>query len=314
MGQTLYMVARAQLPGRLTRRSFTFEEGLAAGVTTSRMRSKDLTIPSREIRVPRGQQQSLLERVRPYASLCSKGCISHVTAAQLHGMPLPWFDHQIKTVHVSRTAGSRQPRRKHVTGHSLCLSNDDVMVIDGVPVTTPARTFLDLCTILSLDQLVAVADYLICEHNRHFEPPKLPIIPAQELRAYIASKHNVHGLAKARAAVELMRVGVDSPRETRLRLILHRSELPEFTTNYAIDGDPLVWPDLANKEFKTCGEYEGDIHKTTDKQLTDRNRDERTAARGWLQVKVYKTDMARGDAYVLGMFKKALRAQGWRPG
>lgn len=307
------MVARPQLPEYLARRSFTFSEGLAAGATTSRMRAMDLTIPSREIRVPRGQQQSLLDRVRPYVSLCGNGYISHVTAAQLHGMPLPWFDDEIKTVHMSRPAGSRQSRRKHITGHSIRLYEGDVMYIDGVPVTTPARTFLDLAAILTLDDLIAVADFLVCEHHRHFQPPKLPIIPAEELRAYIAGKRNVPGLAKARNAVGLMRVGVDSPRETRLRLILQRAGLPEFTTNYEIPGDPPVPPDLACEEYKTCAEYEGDVHKTSQKQLFDRNRDERTSARGWLQVKVYKADMERGDAYVVAMVKKALMQQGWSP-
>ena len=111
--------------------------------------------------------------------------------------------------------------------------------------------------------------------------------------------------------MELMRIGVDSPRETRLRLILDRAGLPPFTTNYAIKGEPPVWPDLACEEYKTSGQYEGEIHKTTQKQLYDRNRDERSAARGWLQVKVYNADMRKGDDYVVEMFKQALRQQGW---
>ncbi|MDJ0317084.1 MULTISPECIES: hypothetical protein [Arthrobacter] len=308
------MVSRPPLPAALGRRSFTYEEGLSAGATLSRMRAKDLSSPSRQVRVPRGESQNLLDRVRPYIALCDRGCISHVTAAQLHGMPLPWFEQDIKTVHITRPAASVQPRRKHIIGHSIRLPGEDIMDFGGVPVTTPARTFLDLGHILDLQTLVAVADFLICAHNRHFEPPKLAIISAAELRAYIASKHNVRGLTKARAAVELMRVGVDSPRETRLRLLLQRAGLPTFTTNYSIAGDPPVAPDLACEEYKTCAEYEGDIHKTSQKQLFDRNRDVRTAARGWQQVKVYKSDMQRGDAFVIAMVAKALKQQGWHPG
>ncbi|MHA7269306.1 hypothetical protein [Arthrobacter sp. HLT1-20] len=305
------MVARDQLPDHLAGRSFTFSEGMAGGASVSRLRAQDLSTPSREIRVPRSQPQRLLDRVRPYTLLSPGSCISHVTAAQLHGLPLPWFDDEIKTVHLTRPAGSRQPRRRHITGHSRQLPGADIAAIDGIPVTTPARTFLDLATVLSLDDLVAVADFLICEHNRHFEPPKAPVISAANLTRYINAKHGVPGLAKARAALELMRVGVDSPRETRLRLMLQRAGLPKFTTNYAIAGDPDVWPDLACEEYKTSGEYEGEIHKTTEKQLFDRNRDERTAARGWLQVKVFKADMRRGDAHVVGLFTNALRQQGW---
>lgn len=306
------MVTRPRTFNFLARRSFTLVEGRAAGATRSHLRGSSLSTPSREIRVPRGQQQSLLDRVRPYTVLCSESCASHVTAAQLHGMPLPWFDDDIKTIHLTRPAGAAQPRRKNVVGHATNLDDAEIMLVGGVPVTTQARTFLDLAPLLTRDQLVAVADFLICEHDRPFEPPKFAIVPAATLRRYIQSKHHVRGLTLATAAVGLMRVGVDSPPETQLRLLLRRAGLPEFTTNYAIAGDPTVWPDVACEEYKTSGQYEGEIHKTTQKQLYDRNRDNRSAARGWLQVKVYSADMRRGDAHVAEMFRQALRQQGWQ--
>ncbi|WP_239437324.1 hypothetical protein [Arthrobacter alpinus] len=305
------MVSRDQLPEHLAGRSFTFSEGVAGGASVSRLRSKNLGIPSREIRVPRSHPQKLLDRVRPYTALSPGSCLSHVTAAQLHGLPLPWFDDEIVTVHLTRPAGSRQPRRRHVTGHSRHLPGADIMSMDGVPVTTPARTFLDLAAILTLDQLVAVADFLVCEHDRPFERPKMAIVQAASLRRYVEGKRNLRGLAKARKAVELMRIGVDSPPETQLRLMLQRTGPPMSFPNYAIAGDPEVWPDLACEEYKSCSEYEGEIHKTTQKQLFDRTRDERTAQRGWLLVLVYKADMQRGEAYVVEMFRKALRRQGW---
>ena len=308
------MVQRPPLPGFLAWRSFTYTEGIAAGATPSRMRARDLSAPSRQIRVPQGVGQKLLDRIRPYTKLSPGSAISHVTAAQLHGFPLPWFNDEITSVHLSRPAGSVQPRRKHVIGHSMDLPAEDIMHLGDVPITTPARTFLDLATILDLDDLVAVADFLVCEHERHFEARKVPIVAAAVLRSYIADKRWVTGLNKARAALELMRVGVDSPPETKLRLMLQRAGLPEFTTNYAIAGNPLVWPDLACEKYKTSAQYEGEIHQTTKKQLFDRNRDERTAARGWLQVKVYSSDMRQGEAHVVAMVEAALRRQGWRPG
>ena len=310
------MAARPPLPEILARRSFTFHEGLAAGTTPSRMRAKDLSIPSREVRVPKDAQQTLLERVRPYTVLNENSCVSHVTAAQLHGMPLPWFEDEIRTIHLTRPAGSNRPRRTHVTGHSMRLPRQDTMLIQGVRVTKPARTFLDLACLLTLEALVAVADFLICEHDRHFEQPKRALVSAAELGRFIAGQRHVPGLRKARQALELMRVGVDSPPETRLRLLLRRGGLPEFTTNYAIhgkSGEYDVHPDLACAAYKVSAQYEGEIHQTTERQLWDRNRDERTADRGWLQVKVYAADMRRGDAYVVAMVTKALIQQGWRP-
>lgn len=189
-------------------------------------------------------------------------------------------------------------------------------MINGVPVTTPARTLLDLSAILGLEDLVAAADFLICEHDRDFEEPKIAVVTADVLREYIAGQRYLRGLRNAQAAMELMQVGADSPPETRLRLLLQRAALPIFTTNCTIPGgpgEPTVYPDLGCEEFRVCSEYEGEVHLTPDKQLYDRNRDTRTAARGWLQVKVYNKDMRRGEAWVIDMFLQALVRQGWKP-
>lgn len=64
--------------------------------------------------MPRGEQQSLLEPVRPYT----------------------------------------------VLGHPTTLEPAKIMRFGGVPVTTPVRTFLFLASILRLEQLVAVANFL----------------------------------------------------------------------------------------------------------------------------------------------------------
>ena len=286
------------------------------GVTASRMRAKDLTMPSRQIRVPRGTEQTLLDRVRPYTALGIENYVSHTTAALLHGMPLPYRWEQLKAIHLTRPAGTSVPRRRGVIGHKRDLAASETMMIDGVRVTTPERTLLDLSTILTLDELVAAADFTICAHHRFFEPPKLPLVAAEKLASYVAGKQYLRGLKRAQAAMELMRVGADSPKETQLRLMLHRSGLPEFTTNCEIhgkDGENPVYPDLGCERYKVCSEYEGGIHLTPEKQLADRNRDQRTIERGWRQVKVYNKDMLQGHGWVLGMFRQALTAQGWSP-
>lgn len=307
---------RPDLPQILATRSFTSREGARRGLSTSRLRAKDLYVPSREIRVPRGVSQTLLDRVRPYAELGVESVVSHTTAAILHGIPMPYVHEEPRLIHLTRPAGTTIPRRKGVIGHKRELTPGECMLIDGVPVTTPARTLLDLAGILNLDDLVAVADHLICEHHWENQPAKFPIVEAAVLSRYIGSKHHLRGLANAQAATEWMRVGADSPRETRLRLLLQRACLPEFLPNCEIPGapnEPKVHPDLGCEEFRVCGEYEGEVHLTPEKQLFDRNRDTRTAARGWLQVKVFNKDMQRGDDWVVQMFRQALAQHGWTP-
>lgn len=83
------MAALPRVFNFLARLSFTLREGLAAGATGSHLRAGSLSTPSRGIRVPCRQRQRLLDRVRPCTVLSNRSCVSHVTAAQLHGLPLP---------------------------------------------------------------------------------------------------------------------------------------------------------------------------------------------------------------------------------
>ena len=74
----------------------------------------------------------------------------------------------------------------------------------------------------------------------------------------------VAGLRLLRKSLGLARVGVDSPPETRLRLLFGRSGLPAFEPNYVLldeQGTPL-WIDLACPEFRLAVEYDGGHHLT----------------------------------------------------
>ncbi|WP_240629923.1 hypothetical protein [Specibacter cremeus] len=310
------MVKRPALPGPLARASFTTVESARLGVEPNRLRAGDLWTPSRMVRIPKGADQSLLDRVRPYTELTPGACASHTTAALLHGIPLPRQHETEPFIHLSRPAAAKAPRRRGVIGHECRLKPPEVVLVGGVPVTSLARTWLDLASILRLDDLVAAADHLVSEHHRHFGRPRIARVSAADLRAYVLAQSRVRGLPLAREAVRLMRVGVDSVRETHLRLILVRAGLPEFTPNFPIEGEPgeaPVWTDLGCQAFKVCGEYEGWRHLTPEKQSSDRLRDRLTAERGWRQVKIYADDMRNGDAWVAAHFEQALWSRGWRP-
>ncbi|WP_125612853.1 hypothetical protein [Specibacter cremeus] len=258
-------------------------DALSAGVSRGRLRAGDLTVPSRGIRLPRDGSQALLDFVRPFTIMSVNAVASHTTAARLHGIPLPWRFERETLIHLTRPASDPACRRTGVIGHERVLPPADIVLLDGVPVTSLARTWLDLATLLSLDDLVVAADYLISEHHRHFGLPRPAKVPADDLIAFVAAKHRLRGLRLARAALDLMRVGVDSPPETRVRLLLFRAGLPEFTPDYPVEGKPgetPIFTDLGCAKFKVCGEYEGNHHLTPQKQAEDRHRDEVTRAVG----------------------------------
>lgn len=114
--------------------------------------------------------------------------------------------------------------------------------------------------------------------------------------------------------MDLVRVGADSPPETRLRLIIERSPLPKFEPNVEIlnpEGTSVVAPDLACEEYKTCAEYDGRHHFTPAQQTKDHDRDFVTASQGWHQVLINKDDMNAGELVVVTKLARMLVRGGW---
>ncbi|WP_284024194.1 hypothetical protein [Arthrobacter sp. zg-Y1219] len=264
----------------------------------------------------RGADLELVERCRPYAELLPGVFFSHVTAARLHGIPLPYGLQQEPVIDLSRDRGLAMPRRKYVAGHRLELDPGELTMVSSLPVTSLPRTLLDLAAQLPTDDLVVMGDWMISEHHRNFGTRRIAQVPLKDLRHYAEAKAGARGVRNLRSAIELMRVGVDSPQETRVRLELHRAGLPEFTPNTLIAdaaGNPAVWVDLGCREYRTCIEYDGAHHLDPGQQSRDNGRDARTAELGWRQVKLNSYDMAQGPSWVVGKVRHALVQGGYQP-
>ncbi len=301
----------------ITRVPFTLEAALRRGVTKRRTRARDLSTPSRGIRVPTNVEIELLESCRALTEATPNAIISHLTAARIHGLYLPRRleeDQERQLFDLTRPAGDARPRRKQVHGHELELARGDVVVHTGVPVTALQRTLLDLAALLTVEELVVVADQLVREHHRSFGPPVYPLVPLDVLTAYIAGHRRHRGMGKLLQAMELVRVGSDSPRETELRLMIGRWPLPVFEHNVEIRnaaGQGKVAPDLACEEYKSCAEYDGLHHFTPSQQAKDHDRDYITKALGWHQVLINKDDIAAGELVVITKIARALKLGGW---
>jgi hypothetical protein len=116
---------------------------------------------------------------------------------------------------------------------------------DGVRLTSPTRTRLDLASIAGLDELVIAGDSLVCSHGPEFPAPHEPLCTVAELRAIVANHPGVRGVRAAREAFELIRVGADSKPETMMRLAFVRAGLPEPDLNHVlwgVHGAPVLRP------------------------------------------------------------------------
>jgi hypothetical protein len=277
------------LPDHLAGRSFTLAQQVQAGVPAGRAWRSDLRVTSRGVRVPWGEGQPLRHTCTLLSALTPGAVCCLATAARLWGCPVSMELQNDLKIHLAMVGGGTRPVRKGVAGHRLSLRPQDMAMLDGVPVTSPARTWLDLASVLGLEDLVAAGDYFICSQARSFGPRKEAICSLEDLREQVQSTPGVRGIRAARQALELCRVGADSPPETRLRLAMRRAGLPEPALSYvALDrtGGELAWPDMAFPKFKVAVNYDGHHHLEARQRESDIRRDESIAAVGWHSVTV----------------------------
>ena len=215
---------------------------------------------------------------------------SHVTALGIWGLPLPMRFERCAELHVS-TARGRGPRRGGVVAHRVTTAGATT-VLDGLRVVDPLTAWVQSGTALGRDELVAVGDALCGDWSSHEAARGLA---SALLAERVALAEGCRGVARVRAALDLVRPGVESPKETELRLLLQRSGLPDFEINvetYDLAGRYLGKPDLRDLEHRLSIEYEGDEHRTDPQRFRrDIARRERFADAGWRTVRVTEADL-----------------------
>jgi hypothetical protein len=218
-------------------------------------------------------------------------------------------------VHVSRRPGFSMPRRLNVVGHLLTFLPGELVEYDGVRLTSPARTWLDLASMAGVDELVIAGDSLVCSHGPEFPSSREPQCTVADLRGMVANHPGARGVRAARAALELIRVGADSQPETVMRLALVRAGLPEPELNHVLwgaRGVPVLWPDAAYVKWRISIQYDGAGHGGSGQYLRDIRRESVTREYGWLEVRVSKDDLAADRPAVVRKVRAALESRGWR--
>ena len=109
-----------------------------------------------------------------------------------------------------------------------------------------------------------------------------------------------------------MRVGVDSPRETRLRLALVDAGLPEPEVQCRLDPSNRHAPtvDLGYRPWRLALQYEGEHHRTAEQQARDVLRDRWCADHDWLSIKVMWADARDDYADVVARVRRRAAAFG----
>ena len=222
--------------------------------------------------------------------------LSHHSAAKLFGGAVP----DDPDIHV--TSPKTRAKARGISGHRA-KRNQQVTTWRGIRTTSPRQTFLDMAQVLSLVDLVVLGDSLV--KKKRFRP--------QELVAFIAGATGPHH-RKAKRAAGLVRTGVDSPMETRLRLLIVFAGLPEPTVDHRIHdehGHLLYRFDLSYLKYGLIIEYDGRQHAESSGQWhRDLDRDEQLDDWQIRRLVVVSNDIYNTPGKTLERITKAMRERG----
>ncbi|MEX5721195.1 type IV toxin-antitoxin system AbiEi family antitoxin domain-containing protein [Geodermatophilus maliterrae] len=144
------------------------------------------------------------------AGLRRDAVVSHESAAVLHG--LPTWGLSLGRVHVTRRPPASSDASRTLRCHVARLGDDEVTVADGVPVTDPARTALDLARRLPFEVAVVLLDDVLA---RRLARPG-------ELLDRLGDVVGTRGSRRAARAVSFADGRSESVGESRSRVVLHR--------------------------------------------------------------------------------------------
>lgn len=269
------------------------EEVLAeAGMGRHRFRARDLG------RIRRGVYAEDPAEAHPFdvaAALARKiphTVVCGVTAAQFHGLRLPADWARTTWLHLARTDGRSAIRRPRVRGTTAVYLPGDLQSVDGVPVTTPERTFIDLARLLGPRELVVVGDGLVVRHEHGVHRGIPPLTTVERLAESVESHAGLSGVRRARAALGRVRVGSDSPKETELRLDCEDHGIDGWVLDHAVEIDGvLVQPDLLHRESGLFVQYDGAHHADPRQIGRDIRRQRRTEASGHRELRIFAEDL-----------------------
>lgn len=192
-----------------------------------------------------------------------------------------------------------------MVGHRLQVREAALWSVAGMPVEHPARAWVQSAGFWQIDDLIAAADFLVARRS--------PLVSIDELR----SEAILMRRARLVDALNEVRVGSESPQETRLRLAVVRAGLPEPELNWELfnaSGRLVARLDQAYPHYRVAVEYDGRQHATDPLQFArDADRWEAIRDEGWLLVRVLHHHLADGGRDAVNKVRSALHRAGWRP-
>lgn len=212
----------------------------------------------------------------------SQTVVSHSSAAMLWGMRTlePWPTLVDHTVPIGRSSRSSAWVRKHV--HSLV----DTSFVDDMPVTTAARTVIDVARAAPRAQAFELSATAMFAPRRG-----RPLVTLDQVLLELESLGPARGVRAARSIIESVGVGCESPAEARSLLLMMDAGFERPLQQHVFRdraGDMVVdcwWPDARLVgECDGLGKYlrheTGNGRGAADAVMAEKRREDRLRALG----------------------------------
>jgi very-short-patch-repair endonuclease len=224
----------------------------------------------------------LTNRSRWWAGLLAYGpgaVLSHRTAAVLWGFQRP----RRGPIHVTARCGRQGiERRTGIWIHRCKYEAEDVTTRDGFPVTTVARTLLDLAEVAPFETLKGATE----------EADRLKLLRLRELERVCERGRGRRALRPVRRLFVELRAPDEgrSPLEIRFAVFVREHRLPAPTQNADVLGHEVdvLWPEA--KVIAELDSWEHHSHRAAFER--DRARDPKMLIAGYRTIRVthYRLD------------------------
>lgn len=257
---------------------FLGSAALAAGALNRHtLRTRYVAI-HHDVYVPRDAELTPIVRAKAaWLRTRGHGVLAGFSASALHGAR--WIDPN-RPATVIDTNRRRTPGLQVWAGR---MAPEESCRVDGIAVTTPVRTAIDLARRYPLTTAVPAIDALV----------RATRISIGHVLA--ATRHpGRHGMERVRQALELVDPGAESPRETWLRLLIIRAGFPRPQTQLPVHneyGALIGVVDLGWRELRLAVEYDGGHHRMSRERFDrDIRRMDEMIELGWTVLRVTAVD------------------------
>ena len=191
-------------------------------------------------------------------------------------------------------------RRAGLTTIRSALADEEVQLVEGVPVTRPARTCFELMrSRAGLEDAVVGVDAML----RH------DLLSEDLLHREVRRRRGWKRVVQARQALTLADGRARSAPESRLRVVwIVEAGLPRPLVNRAVyrtDGFPLGEPDLLDEESGLAGEYDGSGHRGLERHTHDNQREEWMEHAGLVVTRATSIDLGPRRRGLVGRLRAA---------